>query len=83
MHHAALLQFAILGRLNVSFVELLRKSRAQVLARPTDPWRFRLERARGKLGDDDIERVSTQALFDLLELPQKPEPRAPAGAWQR
>jgi hypothetical protein len=56
----------------MSFRELLRQSRAQELARPVDPWRLRLERARGKLGDDDIERVSTQALFDLLELPQKP-----------
>ena len=55
----------------MSFRELLRQTRAQALARPADPWRFRLERARGKLGDDDIERVSTQALFDLLELPQK------------
>lgn len=55
----------------MSFRELLRQARAQALARPADPWRLRLERARGKLGDDDIERVSTQALFDLLELPQK------------
>ena len=55
----------------MSFLELLRQSRAQALARTADPWRLRLERARGKIGDDGIERVSTQALFDLLELPQK------------
>lgn len=54
----------------MSFRELLRQSRAKALARPADPWRLRLERARGKVGDDDIERVSTQGLFDLVELPQ-------------
>jgi hypothetical protein len=55
----------------MSFRELLSQTRAQALARPADPWQLRLERARGKLGDDDVERVSTQALFDLLEIPQK------------
>jgi hypothetical protein len=55
----------------MSFRDLLRQGRTQVLAHPADPWRLRLERARGKVGDDDVERVSTQALFDLLELPQR------------
>jgi hypothetical protein len=35
-----------------------------------DPWRLRLERVRGKVGNDGIERVSTQALFDHLEVLQ-------------
>jgi hypothetical protein len=52
------------------FIELLRRGRAEALARTADPWRLRLERARGKVGDDDIERIGTQTLFDLLELPQ-------------
>jgi hypothetical protein len=39
-----------------------------------------LERLRGKIGDDAIERISTQAVFDLLEVPQ--ENRA-AGASRR
>lgn len=30
-----------------------------------------MEGARGKLGSDGIERISTQSLFDLLELPQR------------
>jgi hypothetical protein len=43
-----------------------------VRARPCfDPWRIRLERARGRIGDDGVERVSTQSLFDLLEVPQR------------
>jgi hypothetical protein len=40
-------------------------------AQQADPWRLRLERARGKVGDDAVERVSTQALFDLLEVAQR------------
>ena len=36
-----------------------------------DPWLLRLERLRGKIGDDGIERVSTQTVFDVLEVPQR------------
>jgi hypothetical protein len=35
-----------------------------------DPWRLRLERARGTTGFDGLERVSSQTLLDMLELPQ-------------
>jgi hypothetical protein len=55
----------------MSFRELLRQTRAQASARPADPWRLRLERARGKVGDDGVERVATQSVFDLLEVPQR------------
>jgi len=54
----------------VSFIEGLRQSRARALENSADPWRLHLERARGKVGGDGIERVSTQSLFDLLEVPQ-------------
>jgi len=55
----------------MSFLELLRKTREETLARNADPWRRRLDRARGKVGDDGVERISTQCLFDLLEVPQR------------
>ena len=55
----------------MSFLEQLKQSRAKVRAAPADPWRLRLERARGKVDYDGVERVSTQALFDLLEVPQR------------
>jgi hypothetical protein len=55
----------------LSFIEKLRQSRAEVFARAADPWRLRLERSRGKIGDDGVERVSTQALFDILEVPHR------------
>jgi hypothetical protein len=35
------------------------------------PWRLRLERLRGQVGDDGIERVTTQTVFDVLEVPQR------------
>ncbi len=36
-----------------------------------DAWHLHLERLRGQIGDDGIERVSTQHVFDLLEVPQR------------
>jgi hypothetical protein len=56
--------------LMVSWVEMLEQRKAQARARSADPWRLPLERLRGKVGDDGVERISTQAVFDLLEVPQ-------------
>ena len=40
-------------------------------AEPVDPWRLTLERVRGKIDFfDRLERVSSQTLLDLLEIPQ-------------
>jgi hypothetical protein len=36
-----------------------------------DAWCLRLDRLRGQIGDDGIERVSTQHVFDVLEVPQR------------
>jgi hypothetical protein len=54
-----------------SFVALLKRSRAEAGARKGDPWHLRLERLRGKTSYDGIERISTQSIFDVLELPQR------------
>ena len=54
-----------------SFLAKLKQGRDELLARAADPWRLRLERVRGKVGDDGIERVPTQTLFDILEVPQR------------
>jgi hypothetical protein len=53
------------------FIQTLNQTRAEVRQRNADPWRLRLERARGKIGDYGIERVSSQTLLDLLEVPQR------------
>src|SRR6185437_12867825 len=41
-------------------------------AESADPWRVRLERVRGKVDFfDRLERISSQTLLDLLEVPQR------------
>ena len=55
----------------VSFLRQLEKAKADALARNVDPWRTRLERVRGQIGDDGIERLTTQLLLDFLEIPQR------------
>jgi hypothetical protein len=54
-----------------SFIQVLRQTRNEALARPADPWTLRLERVRGNVGEDGLERISTQAAFDLLEVAQR------------
>jgi hypothetical protein len=49
----------------------MREAQAEMAARNADPWRLRLERLRGKVGDDNVERISTQTIFDVLEVPQR------------
>ena len=58
------------GRL--PWIEQMQKIKEAAAAEQTlDPWRLRLERLRGAIGDDGIERISTQAIFDILEIPQR------------
>jgi hypothetical protein len=46
-----------------------------------DPWRVTLERVRGKLDfSDRLERISSQQLLDLLEVPQR---QRTAGTYRR
>ena len=53
----------------MSFVSTLKKTRDHIRAQRSDPWHVRLEAARGKVGDDGVERISTHTLFDILEVP--------------
>jgi len=55
-----------------TFMERLRKAEAELAPTETaDPWRLPLERLHGKIGDDGIERVTTQIVFDILGIPQR------------
>src|SRR5450755_4981147 len=45
-------------------------------ARNGDPWRLPLERMRGQIDFDGLERVTSQKILDLLEIPQRSR-RAP------
>ena len=53
---------SLLGRLNAAKAEL---------EMPADPWLAPLQRVRGKIEFDGLERVSSQILLDLLEVPQR------------
>jgi hypothetical protein len=67
--------------LGPSWLEKLRQLQAERTGRETDhPWKLRLERMRGKIDYDGLERVTTQMLFDVLEVPQR---RRTAGAYRR
>lgn len=55
----------------MSFLAELEAARAQVQAQQSDPWSIRIGAARGKLGDDGVERIATHTLFDILEVPQR------------
>jgi hypothetical protein len=54
-------------------VSLLGRLRAESLKveQPADPWLAPLQRVRGKIEFDGHERVSTQTLLDMLEVPQR------------
>jgi hypothetical protein len=54
----------------MSWLGKMKQAQAEMAARNADPWRPPLERLRGKIGDDGIERITTQAAFDILEIPQ-------------
>ena len=62
----------------MSFLDRM-KAAAVEAAKPIDPWRLRLERVRGTTGFDGLERISTQRLMDLLEVPQR---QRTAGAYR-
>ena len=55
----------------MAWLTKLHEAKAEMATLNADPWRVRLERARGQVGDDGIERISTQTLFDHLEVFQR------------
>jgi hypothetical protein len=58
----------------------LHEAQAKLVTRNADPWTLRLERVRGQVDADGIERISTQTLFDYLEVFQR---QRSAGACRR
>jgi hypothetical protein len=46
-------------------------TREQARKTAKDSWLLRLEGLRGKKWDDGIERISTQTVFDILEVPHR------------
>jgi hypothetical protein len=66
--------------MDMSWLGRLHKAQAEIAARNADhPWKLRLERVRGKVDYDLLERVSTQSLLDILEVKQN---RRTAGTYR-
>lgn len=57
-----------------SFVEMLRTSAMRAKKKEDDPWKAPLRRVRGRIGHDGVERISTNDLFDMLEIPMRRRP---------
>jgi hypothetical protein len=55
----------------MSFIASLKLAREQARKTAKDPWHIRLEGLQGKKWDDGIERISTQTIFDILEVPHR------------
>jgi hypothetical protein len=55
----------------VSLLGKLKTASAAFVECPADPWLAPLQRVRGKVEFDGLERVSSQTLLDMLEVPQR------------
>jgi hypothetical protein len=60
----------------VHFLGRLHEEQEKNAARNVDPWLLPLGRVRGKIDFDGLERVTSQKILDLLEIPQRSR-RAP------
>jgi len=54
----------------MSLLSKLRMATAEIEC-PADPWLAPLERVHGKVEFDGLERMSSQTLLDMLEVPQR------------
>ena len=56
----------------MSFLDRLHEEQQKIAAQNSDAWRMPLERVHGKIDFfDGLERISSQTLLDLLEVPQR------------
>jgi hypothetical protein len=54
----------------MSWLGKLQEAKATMAVQKADPWLLPLGRVRGKIDYDGIERITTQVLLDILEVPQ-------------
>ena len=55
----------------VSWVGRLEQAKAEMAKPSVDPWQLPLARLHGKIDYDGLERVSSQTILDMLEVPQR------------
>ena len=60
----------------MAWLTKLHNAQAEMAAWNVDPWLLPLDRVRGQFNFDGLERVSSQTLLDVLEVPQRSR-RAP------
>ena len=53
---------------NPSFIERLRVARQTIT--PSDPWAAPLRNIRGDVGHDGVARISTDRVFELMDIPR-------------
>jgi hypothetical protein len=51
----------------MSWLQQLQAAKAEI--KPIDPWEEQLQRIRGAVGTDGVARISTEKVFDALDLP--------------
>jgi hypothetical protein len=59
---------------------LERAARAKRATRDADPWHLPLGRLHRQIGDDGVERITTQLVLDVLDVPHE---RRRAGTYRR
>src|SRR5246127_4642820 len=57
-----------------SFVQALRHAAEAVRVTKKNPWEPTLQKLKGRIGLDGVERLSTAQIFDLLEVPMRRRP---------
>ena len=63
---------SVLNSFHLSFTQQLRRiAEAARIASPKDPWEPLLRKLKGRVGPDGIERISTNDVFDVLEVPMR------------
>jgi hypothetical protein len=55
----------------VSWLGKIEAAKAELATRNVDPWQLPLARVHGKIDYDGLERVSSQTLLDILDVPQR------------
>jgi hypothetical protein len=55
----------------MSWLGKIKAAQTELATTKLDPWRLPLERVHGKIDYAGLERVSSQTLMDMLEIPQR------------
>jgi hypothetical protein len=55
----------------MSWLGKIKAAKVEMAAPNVDPWQLPLARVHGKIDYDGLERVSSQTLMDMLEVPQR------------